>query len=60
GLEDNLYYRQGQLARNVELVERTVRILREMDYEIATPTEARQMMGLPRTDTTARPHFSVA
>ena len=60
GLEDNLYYRQGQLARNVELVERTVRILREMDYEIATPAEARQMMGLPRTDTTIRPHFSLA
>ncbi|RQN33894.1 BKACE family enzyme [Paraburkholderia tropica] len=60
GLEDNLYYRQGQLARNVELVERTVRILREMDYEIATPAEARQMMGLPRTDTPMRPHFSVA
>jgi 3-keto-5-aminohexanoate cleavage enzyme len=48
------------LARNVELVERTVRILREMDYEIATPAEARRMMGLPRTDTTTRPHFSVA
>jgi uncharacterized protein (DUF849 family) len=60
GLEDNLYYRQGQLARNVELVERTVRILREMDYEIATPAEARQMLGLPRTDTPVRPQFSVA
>jgi uncharacterized protein (DUF849 family) len=60
GLEDNLYYRQGQLARNVELVERTVRILREMDYEIATPAEARQIMGLPRSDTSARPYFSVA
>jgi 3-keto-5-aminohexanoate cleavage enzyme len=60
GLEDNLYYRHGQLARNVELVERTVRILREMDYEIATPAEARQFMGLPRNDTSARPYFSVA
>ena len=60
GLEDNLYYRQGQLARNVELVERTVRILREMDYEIATPAEARQIMGLPRNDTSVRPYFSVA
>ncbi|TDG03337.1 3-keto-5-aminohexanoate cleavage protein [Paraburkholderia guartelaensis] len=59
GLEDNLYYRQGQLARNVELVERTVRILREMDYEIATPAEARLMMGLPRSDTPARPYFSL-
>jgi 3-keto-5-aminohexanoate cleavage enzyme len=31
-----------------------------MDYEIATPAEARLMTGLPRTDTTARPHFSLA
>jgi len=59
GLEDNLYYRHGQLARNVELVERTVRLLREMDYEVASPTEARQMMGLPRGDTDARPAFSL-
>jgi uncharacterized protein (DUF849 family) len=58
GLEDNLYYRQGQHARNVELVERTVRILREMDYEVATPVEARAIMGLPRNDTPVRPGFS--
>lgn len=43
----------------VELVERPVRVLREMDYEIATPAEVRQTMGLPRTDTSARPHFSM-
>jgi uncharacterized protein (DUF849 family) len=59
GLEDNLYYRQGELATNVQLVERTVRILREMDYEIATPAEARQMLGLPRRDSSVRPRFSV-
>jgi 3-keto-5-aminohexanoate cleavage enzyme len=58
--ESNLYYRHDQLARNVDLVERTVRILREMNYEIATPAEARPMLGLPRTDTSARPHVSVA
>ena len=47
--------------KRVELVERTVcAFCREMDYEIATPAEARRMMGLPRTDTTTRPHFSVA
>jgi uncharacterized protein (DUF849 family) len=60
GLEDNLYYRQGELARNVDLVQRTVRILREMDYEIATPAEARRIMGLPRNDSSARPHFAIA
>jgi uncharacterized protein (DUF849 family) len=47
GLEDNLHFERGRLATNVELVERTVRIIRELGMEPATPTEARQMMGLP-------------
>jgi uncharacterized protein (DUF849 family) len=47
GLEDNLYYSQGQLATNVQLVERLVRMVREMGYEPATPSEAREIMGLP-------------
>jgi len=46
GLEDNLFYSQGQLATNVQLVERLVRLVREMGYEPATPEEARQIMGL--------------
>jgi 3-keto-5-aminohexanoate cleavage enzyme len=46
GLEDNLYYRQGQLATNVQLVERLVRLVREMGYEPATPEEAREIIGL--------------
>jgi 3-keto-5-aminohexanoate cleavage enzyme len=45
-LEDNLYYEQGVLATNVQLVERLVRIVRELGYEPATPEEARQIMGL--------------
>ena len=48
GLEDNLYYSQGQLATNVQLVERAVRIIRELGMEPASASEARQMMGLPR------------
>lgn len=48
GLEDNLYYSPGRLANNVELVERIVRIIRDLGMEPATPAEARQMMGLPR------------
>jgi len=48
GLEDNLYYRQGELASNVQLTQRIVRIIRELDMEPATPAEARDMMGLPR------------
>jgi len=46
GLEDNLYYEQGQLATNIQLVERMVRIVRELGGEPATPAEARQIMGL--------------
>lgn len=46
GLEDNLYYEQGVLATNVQLVERLVRVVRELGYEPATPEEARQIMGL--------------
>jgi uncharacterized protein (DUF849 family) len=48
GLEDNLYYSRGRLANNVELVERIVRIIRELDLEPASPAEARKIMGLPR------------
>ncbi len=46
GLEDNLYYKQGELATNVQLVERLVRLVREMGYEPATPGEAREIIGL--------------
>jgi uncharacterized protein (DUF849 family) len=48
GLEDNLYYSRGRLANNVELVERIVRIIRDLDMEPATPNEAREIMGLRR------------
>jgi 3-keto-5-aminohexanoate cleavage enzyme len=46
GLEDNLYYRRGQLATNEELVERAVRIVRELGYEPATAAEARSVLGV--------------
>jgi 3-keto-5-aminohexanoate cleavage enzyme len=46
GLEDNLYLEQGVLATNVQLVERLVRLVREMGYEPATPSEAREIIGL--------------
>ena len=48
GLEDNLCYSRGRLANNVELVERIVRIIRDMGLEPATPAQARQLIGLPR------------
>ncbi|MBS29472.1 MAG: 3-keto-5-aminohexanoate cleavage protein [Alphaproteobacteria bacterium] len=46
GLEDNLYFERGVLANNVQLVERVVRIIRELGMEPATPEEAREIMGL--------------
>jgi 3-keto-5-aminohexanoate cleavage enzyme len=46
GLEDNLSYARGELATNEQLVERTVRIIRELGHEPATPAEAREIMGL--------------
>jgi uncharacterized protein (DUF849 family) len=57
GLEDNLYYRQGEPATNPQLTERIVRIIRELDMEPATPAEAREMMGLPRRGA-PRPEFA--
>ena len=47
GLEDNLFYRKGELAKsNAQLVERTVRIARELGREIASPSQTREMLGL--------------
>ncbi|TAK36756.1 MAG: 3-keto-5-aminohexanoate cleavage protein [Chloroflexota bacterium] len=47
GFEDNVYYSHGVLAKsNAQLVERAVRIIREMNCEPATPDESRQMLGL--------------
>ncbi len=47
GLEDNLWYAPGEPATNLQLVERIVRIIRELGLEPATPAEARAMLGLP-------------
>ena len=50
GLEDNIYYRRGELAEsNAQLVERTARIIRELNREVATPAQARIMLGLSQT-----------
>jgi 3-keto-5-aminohexanoate cleavage enzyme len=47
GLEDNIYYSKGVLCRNnAQLVERAVRIARELNRRIATPKETREMLGL--------------
>lgn len=47
GFEDNVYYGKGQLATsNAQLVERIVRIAKEMGREVATPDEARKILGI--------------
>lgn len=47
GFEDNPYHRPGELARsNAQLIERLVRTAGELGRDIATPAEARQMLGL--------------
>jgi uncharacterized protein (DUF849 family) len=47
GLEDSLYLGKGQLARScAEQVRKIRRILEELSLEIATPDEARAMLGL--------------
>ena len=48
GIEDSIYYNypKKELATNTKLVERIVRISKELGREIATPDEARQILGL--------------
>jgi 3-keto-5-aminohexanoate cleavage enzyme len=46
GLEDNLYYSKGRLARNEELVARVARIARGAGRAVATPDQARDILGL--------------
>ena len=47
GLEDNLYIEKGKLAQsNAQLVEKAIRIARELGREIATPQEARKILSL--------------
>jgi 3-keto-5-aminohexanoate cleavage enzyme len=47
GLEDNLYYSRGRLARNEDLVARVARLATEAGRAIATPDRARKVLGLP-------------
>jgi uncharacterized protein (DUF849 family) len=51
GFEDNIFVEKGVLAKsNAELVEKVVRIARELGREIATPEEARKILGLKGKD----------
>ncbi len=47
GFEDNIYLSKGVLAEsNGQLVEKVVRIAKELGREIATPAEAREILSL--------------
>ena len=47
GLEDNIYFRRGEKASsNAQLVRRAARIVQELNREVATPAQAREMLGL--------------
>ncbi len=47
GFEDNVYLSKGVMAKsNGELVEKAVRLAKEFGREIATPAEARAILGL--------------
>ncbi len=48
GLEDNLWYGRGDRATNARLVERVVRLAGELQRPVATPQEARAILGLTR------------
>jgi uncharacterized protein (DUF849 family) len=47
GLEDSLFIERGQKAvNNAEQVAKIVRIIRELGFDVATPSEARAMLAL--------------
>jgi 3-keto-5-aminohexanoate cleavage enzyme len=47
GMEDSVYYRKGELAKtNAQFVERIVDLSGTLGREIATPNEARKILGL--------------
>ncbi len=49
GFEDNFFYSKGILAKsNAELVARVARIGNDLGRKVATPDEARELLGIPR------------
>jgi len=50
GMEDNIWIAKGVLAKsNAELVSKIVRIAKELNLDVATPSEARELLGLSKT-----------
>jgi uncharacterized protein (DUF849 family) len=51
GMEDNLYIAHGELAKsNAQLVEKAAMLIREAGFEVATPEEARKIIGTKGRD----------
>ncbi|HWR45522.1 3-keto-5-aminohexanoate cleavage protein [Sporomusa sp.] len=49
GMEDNVYYAKNQLAKsNTEFVARAVRVVKEANRTVASPAEAREILGLAK------------
>lgn len=47
GMEDNVNYKRGEkAASNAQLVERAVRLVHELNREVATPAQAREILGI--------------
>lgn len=54
GLEDSLFIKRGQLAEsNAQQVKKIRRIVEDLGCQVATPDEARDMLGLKGADKTA-------
>ncbi len=48
GFEDNIYFRRGELAAgNYQLVKRIADFVHDIGLEVATPDEAREILGIP-------------
>jgi 3-keto-5-aminohexanoate cleavage enzyme len=55
GMEDNVYFRRGErVESNAQLVERVVRIADELGRSVASPAQARAMLGLNAAPTEYR------
>jgi 3-keto-5-aminohexanoate cleavage enzyme len=48
GFEDNLYLRRGVLLKNnAEMVEVAANLVKQLQREVATPSEAREILYIP-------------
>ena len=46
GLEDNIYISKGEFATNEQLVEKAVRLIRDLGANVLSPAEARKKLGI--------------